>query len=573
MSEHFYGKEDRSEQPAAREPTPAPESSRDEEARLLRTIPPVDSEVLATFRAAVDDSDFGRAIAIVRDGWFDLIRDDSPVLREAMGRVPSEALRDSPLLAMLAGLLFYGTPHRRLKGLRLFVGATRAAASERRSLDPLDRALILTSASVSYRLIGRATLGVKPARTAVRILNDMPDTDRQNIHALPRIYSHLGATLYYGGRTEEALGAFEQGLAEIPRQGYPHGFMNLAMLAGIHAIQGNLRESITYVTTARAPEWSEATRSMYPGTYYRIAEATIALERFDVPTASQHLAAMVHDRATIEHWIPIAQTEALAGLVDGRPGEALARLDAFAASRQKEGRSTTARNQLAPMRALLQLALHNADAAVAILDRDAAPGPAREIARARTDLVLGQHGAALHRLRRLAGARLTPRLGAEAAALELACLLRISDRLRSSDQLRTRPQLERLGAMLTASGQRLPVALLPTGDFDRVRAALRDAGYGSLLDGLSATALISEAGNERLLSEREHAVLQALVNTPSNAAIAKELIVSVNTVKTQLRSIYRKLEVSNRDEAIAVALARHLATVNPPSPHPDSRNR
>jgi LuxR family maltose regulon positive regulatory protein len=34
--------------------------------------------------------------------------------------------------------------------------------------------------------------------------------------------------------------------------------------------------------------------------------------------------------------------------------------------------------------------------------------------------------------------------------------------------------------------------------------------------------------------------------------------VSVNTVKTQLRSIYRKLGVANRDEAIAVALDRHL---------------
>lgn len=543
-------------------PTPVFGPVRDREADLLSALPPVDARILADLREAVNEADMSRTVALVRDGWFDLLRENSPLLRETIGHVPSEGLRDSPLLAMLAGLLFYGTPHRRLKGLRLFVGATRAAASNRRVLEPIDRALILTSASVSYRLIGRAALGVKPARTALRILNEMSDADRQKIHALPRVYSHLGATLYYGARTDDALSAFEQGLAEVPRQGYPHGFMNLAMLAGIHALQGNLRESITYVAAARAPEWSETNRSMYPGTFYRIAEATIALERFDASTAHLHLHAMVHNRATIEHWIPIAVTEALTDLVDGRPGEALARLDAFAASRQKEGRSTTARNQLAPTRALLQLALHNADAAVVILDRDAAPGPARDIARARIDLVLGQHGAALHRLRRLSGARLTPRFSAEAAALELACLLRVSD------QLRTRPVLEHLGAMLATSGQRLPLALLPTEDFDRVRAALRDAGYGGLVENLPATSLISGADGERLLSEREHAVLQALVNTPSNAAIAKELVVSVNTVKTQLRSIYRKLGVSTRDEAIAVALARHLATVHPPSQHP-----
>lgn len=561
MSEHVYGDRDRGEQSAAREPLAVPEPSRDREAALLRSISPVNSQVLADFCAAVDEGDLSRTIMLVRDGWFDLLRDNDPALREAMGRVSPEAIRDSPLLAMLAGLLFYGTPHRRLKGLRLFVGATRAAASERRPLAPLDRALILTSASVSYRLIGRPSLGVKPARTALRILNDMPDTDRRKIHALPRVYSHLGATLYYGGHTDEALGAFEHGLAEIPREGYPHGFMNLAMLAGIHALQGNVRESTSYLTAARAPAWSVTTRSMYPGTYYRIAEATVALERFDATTARHHLDAMVHDRATIEHWIPIAVTEALTGLVDGHPGVALAGLDAFAASRHKEGRSATARNQLAPTRALLQLAMENVDAAVAILDRDAGPGAARDIARARTDLVLGQHGAALHRLRRLAGTRLTPRLSAEAATLEAACLLR------ATDGLRTRPTLEHLGAILVTSGQRLALTLLPTPDFDRVRSALSDVGYSRVLEGLPAAALIPEVGGERLLSEREQAVLQALVTTASNADIAKELVVSVNTVKTQLRSIYRKLGVSNRDEAIAVALARHLATVNPPPTH------
>lgn len=561
MSEREFGVSDRGGHPVASapEPVPVPESSPENEEGLPGSLPPVDSQILADLCKAVDEGDTQRTIMLVRDGWFDLLRENDPALREAIRRVPPETLGHSPLLAMLAGLLFYGMPHRRLRGLRLFVGATRAAAADKRLLDPLDRALILTSASVSYRLIGRAALGAKPARMAIRILNEMSDADRQKITALPRVYSHLGATLYYGGHISEALGAFEQGLAEVPRQGYPHGFMNLAMLAGIHALQGNLRESETYLTAARAPEWSEATRSMYPGTFYRLAEATVSLESFDTPAARGHLEAMVHDRATIEHWIPIALTEALTDLVDGRPGEAIARLDAFAASRQREGRSTTARNQLAPMRALLQLSLQNPDAAVAILERDAAPGAARDIAYARTDLVLGHHGAALHRLRRLSGVRLTPRLSAEAAALEVACLLRISD------HLRTRPALEHLGATLAASGQRLPLALLPAGDLDRVRAALRDAGYSHLLDDLPATILIPEVGGERLLSEREHAVLQALVNTPSNSAIATELVVSVNTVKTQLRSIYRKLGVFNRDEAIAVALARQLATVHPPS--------
>ena len=35
----------------------------------------------------------------------------------------------------------------------------------------------------------------------------------------------------------------------------------------------------------------------------------------------------------------------------------------------------------------------------------------------------------------------------------------------------------------------------------------------------------------------------------SNPEIAGELVVSVNTIKTQVQSIYRKLNVNTRDEA------------------------
>ncbi len=57
------------------------------------------------------------------------------------------------------------------------------------------------------------------------------------------------------------------------------------------------------------------------------------------------------------------------------------------------------------------------------------------------------------------------------------------------------------------------------------------------------------------LSSRERKVLRLLSAGFSNAEIAAELVVSVNTVRSQARSIYHKLNVKNRHEA--VALARH----------------
>jgi LuxR family maltose regulon positive regulatory protein len=55
------------------------------------------------------------------------------------------------------------------------------------------------------------------------------------------------------------------------------------------------------------------------------------------------------------------------------------------------------------------------------------------------------------------------------------------------------------------------------------------------------------------LSQQEERVLRLLVAGLSNAEIAQELIVSINTVKTHVKSIYRKLNVSSRKEASQVA--------------------
>ena len=56
-----------------------------------------------------------------------------------------------------------------------------------------------------------------------------------------------------------------------------------------------------------------------------------------------------------------------------------------------------------------------------------------------------------------------------------------------------------------------------------------------------------------VLSQQEVRVLRLLAAGLSNADIARELIVSTNTVKTHVKSIYRKLSVNSRDEAREVA--------------------
>ena len=60
------------------------------------------------------------------------------------------------------------------------------------------------------------------------------------------------------------------------------------------------------------------------------------------------------------------------------------------------------------------------------------------------------------------------------------------------------------------------------------------------------------------LTEREYAVLPLLPTRLSNAEIAETLGVSLNTVKTHLKHIYRKLGVTERSAAIAAAERLHL---------------
>jgi LuxR family maltose regulon positive regulatory protein len=60
------------------------------------------------------------------------------------------------------------------------------------------------------------------------------------------------------------------------------------------------------------------------------------------------------------------------------------------------------------------------------------------------------------------------------------------------------------------------------------------------------------------LSGREQEVLRLMADGKSNQEIARELVVEVGTVKSHANSIYRKLAVHNRVQAITRARALHL---------------
>ena len=91
----------------------------------------------------------------------------------------------------------------------------------------------------------------------------------------------------------------------------------------------------------------------------------------------------------------------------------------------------------------------------------------------------------------------------------------------------------------------------------------RSAGFaGKILQRLDAQLPLGSCAPEHdalPLSESELAVLRFLPSHLTNEEIGEALFLSVNTVKTHLRSAYSKLGVRSRREAIA--LARHRGLV------------
>jgi LuxR family maltose regulon positive regulatory protein len=110
-----------------------------------------------------------------------------------------------------------------------------------------------------------------------------------------------------------------------------------------------------------------------------------------------------------------------------------------------------------------------------------------------------------------------------------------------------------VAAVRQAAGDLPGVAAL----LDQARELVQQLTNPGVLPGLVARArqAIGTASGRRVeaatpLTERELTVLRLLPTRLSTREIARELSVSVNTVRSQVQAIYRKLGVSSRAEAV-----------------------
>ncbi len=182
-----------------------------------------------------------------------------------------------------------------------------------------------------------------------------------------------------------------------------------------------------------------------------------------------------------------------------------------------------------------------------------------ELLRARAEIDSGAHAAALLRIQRTVAGH-EGHLGRHTAwgNVLLAIAHRGVGSARASDRV-----LESALAAAARNGQRQPFARQGLDEFGRLIAqgqqlVLDPVTHEFLTELTSTRDMLRAVTAPVTLTTRERLLLERLVRTEGVRRLAGELHVSPNTVKSQLRTLYRKLEVSSRAEAIRVAQAMRL---------------
>ncbi|KOG50039.1 transcriptional regulator [Streptomyces virginiae] len=474
----------------------------------------------------------------------------------------------------------------------LVAAACRTAAQDPAGCeDALRRAdAALTDSSGPATRLGRAFLGVlagraagdltateRAAEDADRLLGELPPAllaARPEFRAL--LSAHLGAAELGAGHLERAGATLTAAVAACGPPGAQHPGTEhpgtehpgtaydpstehplceaLGSLALVELLRGRLRRAAEHARACLAVAERSALPPERRAGVDHLVLAGVAVEQDDLPAARHHLdlaAAAAGVRPDPATAVRAAVIGARIALAEGDADAALAALRAVAVARL----SDRVVAELAVAESAVHLGRGDAEAALRVLDAAAADGPERAVARARALLALGRGACAAQALEGV------PAAGDDGDALATpvrahASLLRAQLAEAAGDAEEARRRLAE--ALALARPEELRRMFVETGPWMR-RVLDRDPAsarlHGWLTPGAPArTARAARADGQppvvEPLSAREVEVLRKAAEMLSTEEMAAELFVSANTVKTHLKSIYRKLCVTRRSDAV-----------------------
>jgi len=514
--------------------------ARPEEYRRLSLLASAEAEsrrqYLAALRHAVDAEDYARASDVCLHGGFPLLRARGAAA--IIQRVPFRHVAKLPFLAVVLGLAANARGER-LKALELLtlaLGASRALRGRQRVAERVGLALVETSV---LRITGRADDAVASARRMATLLDEAAPGELEEISEQEGSYRLQGAlSLFRAGHLAEARRAAERAgsSAHALGVGAPHSLGAASLVAVIDAARGDGTAAAVTLAAIDASDYPVEQRDGYAGALSHLARAILALEAGAAADAERAVDRL-RDMVNLEHGMLTVVLRAIVELWRGTPEVGLRLLDAREGFDRPRARLSPQDSRLAAgARVLLNASVGQLGAAHAAL---------RELERS-DPLAAVLHAAVLLFEQRpdLAIERLTAAPSAAGPRLQAAAdLLVASAALQSGDDDLADAAMRRFLATSSVDGVVSPVLLAPAEQRPALWELVARVGAApDVVDRMRAMpAPFRLVAARASLTRREIEVLHRLGETASFAEIAATLNVSANTVKSQVRTLYRKL--------------------------------
>jgi len=517
-------------------------------ASLIRTDP------VGALRVAFALDDPELATSVTLPNWVELL-EQRDATYAVFDDVSASRLRGYPVLVLLLTLLSNMEPSTRARALQLFASESLFQRLQPQRGSHRDRVVYRVAEASALRLTPLADRAQSLVRRAI---DDYSALDSGDIDSLgrtgPMLYVHLGISSLYLGDEQSADWCFQMAYAKHQEAGRADAVDPLSMRAGLAALRGELPVARRLLAEADRAEWPPGWRTSSPADFLNLGLAVVAVEDGDMEAAQKHLDAAGPIADLVEHWPFFGYVAARRDLVADQAVVGLMRLQDLQARRGRAPTTSLARSLLDIAEADLRMTLGEMTHARRLATRAAKRSDAGRLVLARVELALGRDSEALARVGRvLVREDLAPRLRLEAELLAAAIALR-AGRTADADAA-----LARVGGLLGETGMRSPLALVSVADrramADRLEQTGRVAQAALLRE--DRVAVVPQRAPEALTA-RELEVLRTLTEAGSVDEVAERLYVSRNTVKSQLRSLYRKLGVGSRDEAISRATALGL---------------
>ncbi|RZU60836.1 helix-turn-helix transcriptional regulator [Zhihengliuella halotolerans] len=498
-------------------------------------------------RTALDAGEWETLVPLLLAGWARLLNDDQALLIRAFRSVPRHVARGYPVVRAGQVLL---DPHELNTALPVtsepdeseIIAELRA---EHRSSRSRQRPLALTTATglmIYERRLGLYDDAYATATDTLRISSVASNDVGPSVHAIAGF--EIGLTSLLADDIPQSFAGYE--LSQSRARRVPHWDalkVSSGGLAVLHALRGDLRAATEWIERGREVVAAHGRHTRAEGAL-TVAAALTAIEQFDLDGARRELAALPEFPDNSDKWPLHLLALGRLALLEGRTGDIDHMLERAVVDRSVAAGSPIAVRLTAVLRAETELTRQRPREALRIAETRLGDTVDGLVYRAWATISLGGIADGRGLARRALALDPPPRERKIAGGLLAATGKEEDDDVAAfvADYPAPPHSLIGLAPLWQVPERREEVrqlGILPRIDLDR----LDSVGFRPF-PGL----------DERpRLTPRERDILDCLKRGLTRKETAEKLFVSDNTVKSQTSSLYAKLGVSSRSEAMAAA--------------------